>query len=189
MKTTIWLGLAATAVLGAAQSAQADIAEFNFFLSGDQAVPGNDTDAAGAAQFIYDTDTDTFDLDLMVFGLELSDLSIAGPNGTPIHIHMAPAGANGPIVFDLGFFSNFFDDGLGIRFQLTGQSVEDMQGGIPPIDAAAFEAALFSSNLYVNIHTNDFPGGELRGQIIPTPGVLALLGVAGLVTGRRRRRA
>jgi uncharacterized protein (TIGR03382 family) len=46
---------------------------------------------------------------------------------------------------------------------------------------------LLAGNVYVNIHSQAFPGGEIRGNLIPTPGAVALVGLAGLAMGRRRR--
>jgi hypothetical protein len=55
--------------------------------------------------------------------------------------------------------------------------------------------ALETGNTYINIHTVDFPGGEIRGQItvVPEPGSLGLLGlgllgVAGLALRARAGR-
>jgi hypothetical protein len=46
---------------------------------------------------------------------------------------------------------------------------------------------------YINIHTTNTPGGEIRGQIaaIPEPGTLELVGagLAGLGAARRMRRS
>ena len=167
-------------------SASADIIEFNFFLSGDQEIPPVDTDAVGVAQMLYDTDTRTFDLDVMVFGIGLDELHEAGPNGTEMHIHNAPAGSNGAIVVDVGFFSDFFEDGLGIRFRLEDQLLGGQPGNIFT-DPATNEASLFAGNLYMNIHTMDHPTGELRGQILPAPGAMAILSLGALAAARRRR--
>jgi uncharacterized protein (TIGR03382 family) len=176
--------LAVVSTLGAAASA--DVFEYNFFLSGDQEVPPADTHAVGAAQLLYNSDTQTFSLDVMVFGIGLDDLLGVGPNSTPIHIHNAPAGSNGPIVIDLGFIDSFFEDGQGIRFSVTDQPFGGTYGDIVS-DPDVNQAELFARNLYVNIHTESFPSGELRGQIIPSPASLALLGLGGLAATRRRR--
>jgi hypothetical protein len=163
---------AAVAASGAAASAQ----QFNFPLTGAQQVPANNSNAAGAAQLLYDSGSETFDLDLMVFGIGLNDLLGVGPNSTPVHIHNAPAGSNGPIVIDIGNLGSFVQDGLGIRLQLD------------DVPIGNFEPELFAGELYVNIHTNAFPGGQIRGQIVPAPGALALLAGAGVLATRRRRR-
>lgn len=177
---------AATALLALCGVASADIIEYNFYLSGEQEVPPNDTHAVGAAQLLYDTDDQTFDLDIMVFGIALDDLLGVGPNNSPVHIHMAPPGSNGPIVIDLGFISSFVDDGQGIRYQVSGELFGGTYGDISS-DPNDNEAALFAGNLYVNIHTEDYPSGELRGQIVPTPATFTLAGIAGLIALRRRR--
>ncbi len=48
---------------------------------------------------------------------------------------------------------------------------------------------LFAGNFYLNIHSGEFTGGELRGNlvVVPAPGAAGLLGI-GLVAAARRRR-
>jgi uncharacterized protein (UPF0276 family) len=51
-------------------------------------------------------------------------------------------------------------------------------------------ADLQNSLYYVNIHSGNFPGGEIRGQLLlvpePSPVALVGLGLALLAVGRRR---
>ncbi|HZW09378.1 MAG TPA: CHRD domain-containing protein [Phycisphaerales bacterium] len=179
--------LTGVAVLAAAGSlASAEIIEWNFFMSGENEVPPNDSDATGAGQLLYNTDTQTFSMDIMIYGIDLADLAPVGPNGSPLHIHNAPVGENGPIVIDLGFISSFVQDGQGIRYRVTDHLFGGTMGGVSS-DPDDNEAALFAGELYVNVHTHEFMGGELRGQLVPAPAALSTLAL-GLLAGARRRR-
>ncbi|MBI3185365.1 MAG: CHRD domain-containing protein [Myxococcales bacterium] len=74
--------------------------------------------------------------------------------GSPGHIHEAPPGENGPIVMNLEVTSPDRRSGsFGLSATLNDQQV------------AAFNAGRF----YVNLHTADHPGGELRAQLTATP--------------------
>lgn len=58
--------------------------------------------------------------------------------------------------------------------------------------SASQEADLLAGNWYVNMHTQNFSGGEIRGQVnvapIPEPSALVLaIGAACLLPFRRRR--
>lgn len=185
MKSSTISALAAFAV-GA--SASAGIMTVNFGLDGNQEVPPSGSSALGIGQIEYDTTDDTFDISLYVVGIPLANLMGAGPNSTPVHIHLAPAGSNGGIVIDLGFLGSFSQSGLGIELTLTDVAAGGTFGAVSS-DPDVVQQAFRDGNLYVNIHTTTNPGGEIRGQIppIPTPATAALLGAAGLLAVGRRR--
>lgn len=84
------------------------------------------------------------------------------------HIHLAPIGQNGSVVAFLypsgpppqlipGRFSGVLAEGditdADLRGPLLGQTVADLIANIE------------AGNAYVNVHTVDNPGGEIRGQI------------------------
>lgn len=71
--------------------------------------------------------------------------------GTPAHIHEAPRGESGPVVFPLEV-QRGEDNRSGTisgQFELTDEQVQALRAG----------------NYYVNVHTEEFPAGEIRGQL------------------------
>lgn len=84
--------LAAVGVLGVCGLASAQTSSFFANLSGLNEVPANDSQATGLVTGIYDVDANTFSF----------EWNIEGPlSGSPTvsHIHQAPAGVNGGVVF------------------------------------------------------------------------------------------
>jgi hypothetical protein len=104
-------------------------------------------------------------------------LSWTGLTGQPAAAHFhgpAPVGVNAGVLVNIGNIS-------GLNSPSVGSVVvsEDV------------EAALLGGLLYINVHTQSFPGGEIRGQVapVPLPASAALLlgafGAAGLALRRR----
>ena len=72
------------------------------------------------------------------------------------HLHLAPAGSNGPIAFPLTLSLNADSTGGQVqasqnRFTLSGTQVDTLQRRL----------------MYANIHTAVFAPGEIRGQLLP----------------------
>lgn len=132
---------------------------YDFILEGLQEVPPNASPATGTGHVEIDTLTN-----LMSWHIEFSGL-IAPQTAAHFHAPAAP-GVNGPVVIPL-------------------------PNGSPIIGSTTIsdtvEGHLLAGLMYVNIHTTAFPGGEIRGQVVPTPAPLALLGLGAAVALRRRR--
>jgi hypothetical protein len=82
------------------------------------------------------------------------------------HIHLAPAGQNGPIVLPL--LGNPFipDPGVTVNGILVeGTATAADVGGPLAGDLDALIAAIRAGDTYVNVHTVEFRPGEIRGQI------------------------
>lgn len=162
-----------------------------------QEVPPSTSTAFGAAVLSVEPTTGEFDFSLQITGIspgELADLNL-GEAISSIHLHSAPAGSNGPVVVDLGGGNTNlnvtpFGNG-GLSLNIDG----GFFGGILGDDLAASNtnlADLLTDNLYINVHTNDFLSGAIRGQLgvvqVPEPTGLAILSTFGLgFFGLRRR--
>jgi len=82
--------------------------------------------------------------------------------------------------FPLGVTSGTYDNTLDLTLASSyNPAFVTAEGGIPQAEAALI-AALESGANYLNIHTTNFPGGEIRGALapVPEPASLALLGTA-----------
>jgi hypothetical protein len=80
-----------------------------------------------------------------------------------------------------------FATGVGGTFTSTWDAPEGNAG----TTLAAEIPSLIGGTTYINFHTVQFPGGEIRGQIVPEP-ALSLLAAGGLLTmfvSRRRKTA
>jgi len=77
-------------------------------------------------------------------------IKTTGIKATAAHIHLAPAGANGPVIVPL---TKDGDNGWAVG---PGAKLQD-----------AHYQAFKDGNLYVNVHSAANPNGEIRGQIKP----------------------
>jgi hypothetical protein len=117
-----------------------------------------------------DTDASA-DLKLKVSGDEARyDLKVKGAIDDVFmaHLHLAPAGANGPIVVWLyphdGPPPSPIPGSFDGRLAKDVITVDDLVGPLAG-DWDGFLAALEAGNLYVNLHTAAHPAGELRDQV------------------------
>jgi len=73
------------------------------------------------------------------------------------HLHLGAAGANGPVIVDLTNRVN------GNRLK-AGISAADLTSAFDG-DFGDFLNELAAGNVYINLHTEAFPAGEIRGQV------------------------
>jgi hypothetical protein len=83
------------------------------------------------------------------------------------HIHIAPRGVSGPVVLNFPVPTGRTGD-LPLSFRLGAAAfVARPEIGINTIQDAL--QAIVGGGAYVNIHTSQFPAGEIRGQLVPIP--------------------
>lgn len=193
--------LALPAVLAAMTFAVASpveaVTRFRAIIENEQEVanpPVPEQGTGGIGFFELNDAMNALSYDITLFGLDIDGLQTPGnvnDNATRFHIHAAPAGNNGGIVFGMKDPNHDLDDLVinAATGRITG--VWDGVEGNLGTTLGAQLANLFADGLYFNVHTPDYPGGEVRGQIllIPEPGawLLCLLGWGSLWLTNRRR--
>lgn len=135
------------------------IMTFTAHLSGDQEVPMNDSKATGQAIFKLSKDGTELSYKLIVANLDSLHMA---------HIHLAPAGVNGGVVVWLypsgpppqliaGTTNGILAEGVITQANLV--------GALKGLDLEDLVAKFVADSAYVNVHTSQFGGGEIRGQI------------------------
>lgn len=78
------------------------------------------------------------------------------------HFHMAPAGSNGGVVAFLFSGPVTNPDGVLAEGVIT---EEDLTGSLAGADFKDLIDAIRAGNIYVNVHSTEYPAGEIRGQL------------------------
>jgi Cu/Zn superoxide dismutase len=152
LRRIIKIGLASTLFVAAFPLiASADEVEFEADLDPGQETPAVVSDGEGEAEF-------TLRRDRVRFEVEWEDLT---SNVMAGHIHCAPAGTPGPVGVTLVHEPPLDPDDR-IRGSFTGPDEPNDCGWTSLNDVLD---ALVRGSAYVNIHTQNFPMGEIRGQI------------------------
>jgi hypothetical protein len=197
MKALAFAAVLATAA-AAPSVAAADVFVFNAILTGANEVPPTGSPGTGQAIVIWDTTSHLVNVRATFSGLT------SGTTASHIHAPIPTTASNATILpvatqlpsfigFPLGVTSGTFDN----TFATNSSTFYNVNGYLNPWGGVGnAESALLNSLLtgrnYYNIHTVNFPGGEIRGALtlVPEPGAWALMifgfGAAGSMLRRRR---
>jgi hypothetical protein len=126
---------------------------FSAELTGGDEVPPVDTNATGIANFQNNVQT-------VNYQLSVNDLV----NVTQAHIHRGEEGENGKIVVTLynSTMPTGPKSGLLSQGNITAANLQGPLAGRPLTDLISI---MENGTAYANVHTKDFPLGEIRGQI------------------------
>jgi len=133
-------GLVCVAWAGPASAAPAS---FTVQLTGAEQVPPVQTAGTGTANFTFDPSTRQVTWSITYSGLS-SPVTMA-------HFHNGAAGKNGPVVVWLS------KRGGSAASPITGETTL----------TAAQAQQFVAGEWYVNVHSQNHPGGEIRGQVMP----------------------
>lgn len=130
--------LISLATLGLLACSSVWAAGWDVSLSGAQEVPPTGSAAKGSGQITVAPD-----------GAISGAIIVTGMTPTAAHIHDGAAGKNGPVIVKLERTENGFTVPAGAKFTEA--------------QLAAFKAG----GTYINVHSEAFPPGEIRGQLAP----------------------
>ena len=119
-------------------AAAASAGKMDVKLSGDQEVPPVKSNGAGSGTITINDD-----------GTVSGSVTATGFTPTAAHIHHAAAGKNGPVIVPFTKEGDKFSAPAGAK--LTADQVKAYKAG----------------ELYVNVHSAAYPGGEVRAQLKP----------------------
>jgi hypothetical protein len=128
---------------------RAQVVELRATINQAQENPATGSPATGNAVMFYDVGTNKFDLVVSITGLTNT--------ATASHIHEGAVGVNGSVVTSLG--------GEAVYTRTGNTLTATFQG----ITHGGDRLKLLRGGAYYNIHSAQFPGGEVRGQLIARP--------------------
>ncbi len=189
--------LFAAALAASAISTSAAAATFVFqaLLDGPSEAPPNASPGTGFAQLTWDTVAHSANLQVTFSGLvgtttasHIHGATAAANTGTAGVATQTPTFSGFPLGVTSGTYNNTFDTADAAFYN---PSYVTAQGGVAGAEAALL-LALQQERAYLNLHTNVFPGGEIRGffpAVVPEPATWAMLiGGCALAGAHLRRR-
>jgi hypothetical protein len=158
MRSVRYVVPALIALFASATLAFAAFNQSHAHLSGANEVPPVDTHGQGQATFKLSEDGTQLEYELNAANLSSPILQA--------HIHLGPAGENGPVVAFL--FGPVPAPGVVNNGRLSSGTIEanDLIGPLAGQPLSELVEAIEAGNTYVNVHTDQNGGGEVRGQIL-----------------------
>ena len=127
--------------------------KFNAKLSGQQEVPPVQTTASGMAWFKSMQDK-------VWFKLNVTDMQ----GVTQAHIHTGKQGENGPILVTL--YKSNTPQPINGKLAYGNITANLLEGPMKGKQISDLTTAMSNGSTYVNVHTEKYPKGEIRGQIM-----------------------
>ena len=134
-------------------AAQESEQKFTAKLSGKEEVPPNESPSTGLA-WVKITDDE--------LGYEVNVTDMDKVNAA--HIHLAEAGKNGPVILTL--FQGGPTEQVNGTVGEANVTASNLDGPMKGKAITDLVTAMKNGTTYVNVHTTDFPNGEIRGQLM-----------------------
>ena len=151
-----FLALAGLFVLATATQAQAQTVNFTAALHGGNEVPGVLTGAVGTGTVSVNLATQVVTYRIDVYNMPVGT--------TASHFHVGAPGVAGPVVVNFTVVAGISND---FAISGTASATDLVARGAQGINSwEDFLQALMLGNVYMNVHSTNNPGGEIRGQVL-----------------------
>jgi hypothetical protein len=171
---------------------------FTADLAGPNEVPPTTSPGTGNAVITFDLATHTLEVNAIFSGLVSYTTAshihcctlVAGVGNAGVATQV-PTFVGFPLGVTSGTYSHTFDTSLTNSWN---PAFIIANGGSTATAENTFAAGLLSGTAYFNIHTQMFPGGEIRGSLVatsvPEPATIALfgLGLLGFAASHKRKK-
>ena len=147
-------GLAAAAIVAGSTTApvtppRSAAVTYVVRMNGGQETPANNTKGTGSGTF-------TIDGSKLKYSIDVKDLSGAA---SAAHIHVGAMGVSGPPVYTFAVKASADGNISEGTIDLTTDASAGVSGD-------SLRKLMSNGNAYVNVHTKNFPAGEVRGQAV-----------------------
>ena len=156
MQRVLTLAIAGVFALLVSTQAQAQTLNFRADLSGGNEVPGVVTGAAGTATISLNQATG-----VVTYRVEVYNMPVGT---TQAHFHVGAPGVAGPVVVNFTVATGISNDYAIASTASATDLVPRAPQGINSWED--FLQALMLGNIYVNVHSTNNGGGEIRGQVL-----------------------
>jgi CHRD domain len=130
---------------------------FSATLSGSDEVPPTESNSTGTAKFQVNENNSQVSYWVNITGIKKVNQA---------HIHNGTTGENGDIVVTLSKGKSAKGDDRPPQIGFVGNiTKDDLQGPLKDKDISDLVSLMSAGNAYVNVHTDKYPDGAIRGQV------------------------
>lgn len=140
---------------------------FKAMLNGSEVSPPVSTNLSGIAQLVLEKSTPL----LLTYNVTITGLANNNDNNvTSVHLHNGIRGYNGTEIKELKILPGYNEIGIVANGNLSAwDSFSSELAGKGDLALNSLIQYIGNGEVYVDVHTQDNPHGELRGQIFPSP--------------------